>query len=73
MQVTIVGLLTAKSQAEAFNLMTVYDGTGTIEVKEFKDGESDDIQVCCLYCKAVYTACGSAAQPLHFLYVTELL
>lgn len=45
MQVTIVGLLTGKYQDESYNVMTVYDGTGTIEVREFRDGDADLVQV----------------------------
>lgn len=46
LQVSIVGLITGKFRGESCNLLTVYDGTGTIEVKQFTDHENDDLQVC---------------------------
>eukprot|EP00892_Ulva_mutabilis_P012405 jgi/Ulvmu1/9537/UM053_0026.1 len=43
-QVSIVGLLTGKFNADSHNVMTVYDGTGTIEVRQYTDADADDIQ-----------------------------
>lgn len=34
-------------------MLTVYDGTGTIEVRQFADPENDDLQVCDGACTAL--------------------
>lgn len=42
LQVSIVGILTSSIPNDVHDVRTVYDGTGTIEVRQFKDGVDEN-------------------------------